>query len=141
MPIVDFSGVEDTNRLLPEGIYDAKVFDVKLKEGKNGPYYQFSFEITSPEGAGVRVTEICSFSEGALNITWKSLSAILGEPLAKGPFDPEMEMDRFFGRPCKLRIGHQEYQGEQRNDVQSVMKAGASAPTGKAKTKAQGPEF
>jgi ribosomal protein S28E/S33 len=136
MTIVNFSGVTDGTRLLPEGTYDAKVVDVQVKPGKAGEYYNITFEVDAGDGKGpVRVYDILSFSENSLSITWKSLSNIAGAPLAKGPFDPEAEIDRFFGRPCKLKIGPEEYNGQKRNDVQGILKADAPSIVGKGKAK------
>lgn len=150
---LDFTGVEET-RLIPEGIYPARVdsVDVKNSASSGAPALYFTFELTGPlKYVGRKLFFVVSLQAQARGIL-QSVLVGLGFPMSdlKGPIhlSPMVLLDQ----TCGIRIGTQTYEGELRNRVMKVMsidkvpadmaadpaapfgEAGADDPAAEAKT-------
>jgi hypothetical protein len=130
VPKLDFSDVQDF-AAIPKGIYNATVFSIELKkaQGDGSDYYSWQFAIQDEGFKNRRVWMNTSLKPQAL---WKlkaTLESLDGAPI-KGEFD--FNPTAYFGRPCSISLGTQEYpvgSGKMSNTVEDVFKAGSGPAT------------
>lgn len=144
MAKIPLSQVEDNFRLLPEGMYDGAVTDCELIVKNIEPreaQWKVTIELNPPDGKGtVTVVRYLTWYGKALKFAWQDAQNILGEPidLTDNSFDDEEDRYRLIGRPVKVVLEHNLYNGETRNSVGKILKPTAdgtgSAPAKKGKT-------
>jgi len=119
---IDFTGVEET-RLIPEGIYPARVDEVNVKNSASSgaPALYFTFELLGPAKYVGRKQFFVVSLQGQARGILQSVLVGLGFPMSdlKGPvhLNPMVLLDQ----TCGVRIGTQTYEGELRNRVTKVM--------------------
>ncbi len=122
MPIkLDFSGVtEEGLEPIAPGVYEANVYNVTNKIGKDSgkPYLEFEFSLPTEQNR--RVWSNYSLTPQAL---WKLKSVLLklgfdAKQLA-GDFD--LEPSEILGRKCRVKLKIEEYQGKPNNTVDDVL--------------------
>jgi len=130
MPKLDFSKAQSFDAI-PIGVYDATVFGIELKKANTdgSDYYAWQFAI---QNEGFKNRRVWTNTSVKLNALWKlkeMLEALDGVPI-KGEFD--FEPQKYFGRPCKIKLGLDEYpkgSGKFQNTVDTVYPVGAQAQT------------
>ena len=122
---VDFTDVQDGFQPIPEGKYDATVFEVEQKVGQNSgkPYLNWQLKIQGGEFDGRRVFYMTSLSPGAL---WKLKANLNALGYSKEQLEGDFELDPtdLVGRECTAIITHEEYQGQVRDRVADILAAG-----------------
>jgi hypothetical protein len=126
---VDFTDVRDGGfEPLPEGEYEATVFEVEQKVGQSSgkPYLNWQFKLQDPNYDNRRAFFMTSLSPNAL---WKlkdTLKALgVDEEDLAGNF--ELDPQELVGTECTIKIGHEEYNGEVRDRVLDVLPAGSAS--------------
>jgi len=127
MPIInlDMSKTENNN-LIPEGEYQAFVYDVAQRQNKAGDgfYLNWQFKIQGGDSEGKLVFHITSLKDNALFKLRELLEAIGYSVPTDGQL--ELDTDDLMGKKCTLVIGHREYQGKQQNEIREILTAKAS---------------
>lgn len=105
--------------LIPNGLYEARLREVKVNEGKNDPYWVWEFEIIAGEFESRRLWNNTSLSEKSLPFLKKTL-------LAFGSDDPTANTDELLGQWCVLSVGRRtiasgEREGEVVNSIVEVL--------------------
>lgn len=132
--IVDLSNVEEMKfEAIPKGIYDAEVDQVDYQMSKNSgaPMFQFVFAIEGGDYAGRKLFFYASFSPKALSGTKTALLRI-DPTIFNGPFKPQEIADSgtLLGKKLRIKVTHEDYNGETRARVQTVLAAGAGSSSG-----------
>ena len=116
--VVDFSAVEDMSTVA-EGVYPALVFKADVLHSKAGnPYINWTFKLLG-EFEGRQQWMMTSLQPKAL---WKlkELLAALGETEETLSGSKELDLETYLGAYCKVKIVHEEYNGQTRSKVDSV---------------------
>jgi hypothetical protein len=125
---VDFTNVENKFETIPEGNYEAVVFEVEQKVGKSSgkPYLNWQLKIQGGEYDGRRLFYMTSLSPNALWKLKENLAALgyTDEELA-GDF--ELDTTDLLGRECVAIVKHEEYQGVARDKVDNIIPSGAGS--------------
>lgn len=125
---VDFTNVGGGFEPIPEGTYDATVFEVEQKVGQNSgkPYLNWQFKIQGGEHDGRRAFYMTSLSPNALWKLKQNLSELgFSKEQLAGEFD--LDLTELIGLECSIVIGHEEYQGEMRDRVLDIKAAGSGS--------------
>ncbi len=105
---VDFTGVQEGGKVVPEGEYLAEVKAVEKRMSQNNnAYLVFEYKILTPGGAnGMAVYDNCSLVPAAL---WrlKQVLVALGFEVPDGKLN--LELRALKGLQCGLVIEHEEY--------------------------------
>lgn len=117
---VDLSNV-DSNSLLPEGEYQAVVYDVAQKQNKaqDGFNLHWQFKVVGGEHEGKSLFLITSLKENAL-FRLRDVLVALGVPI---PESGQLEFDTedLLAKPCTVVVTQGEYNGKKRNEVKEVL--------------------
>jgi len=122
---VDFTDVKGGFEPIPEGKYDATVFEVeqRISQSSGQPYLNWQFKIQGGEFDGRRAFYMTSLQPQAL---WKLKQVLsnLGfdEEALSGDF--ELDPSELAGLECTVVIAHEQYQGETRDRVVEVLEMG-----------------
>lgn len=132
--VVNLDGVaEQSFELIPKGIYNAIVESCEYKISNNSgkPMFEFQFAIDGGDFAGRKLYYYASFSEKALSGTKTALLRI-DPTIFSGPFKPQQiaEEGHLLGKPLRVKIKHEEYNGEPQARVQAVLAAAAGTASG-----------
>lgn len=124
---VDFSQSNDFE-LLDAGLYEGKIAATEVKPGQNAPYINWTIEVPRPSGNGVaKVWLVTSLSPGA---AWKLRETLvaLGEDAEslKGS-DVGVDIAQYVGRPCRVLVSQETYQGRLQNRAESLYASEAPA--------------
>lgn len=116
---------------LPEDIYTAVLADVENKEGKNGPYWKWTFKITTDGYDGRQQWTNTSLSEKAL---WK-----LQEMFEAFGVPADTNTDDLIGQGVKLMvvqelIGEGKRKGQMGNSIDKVLPLHSADADGATKT-------
>lgn len=135
--VVNLSGVAELKfELIPKGIYDANIDSVeyKLSKNSNAWMYEFIMEIEGGDYDKRKLYTYTSFSQKALRGTKTTLMRI--DPVTfAGEFNPKAvaESGQLLGKKVRIKIGHDEYNGEQVSRISQVLPAaGTDAAAGGA---------
>ena len=118
---VDFTDVESNEyEPIPEGRYQATVFDVEQKPSKSSdfPYLNWQFKIQGGDYDGRRVFMMTSLKPNAL---WKLkdvLDEIAPEIDTSGKLD--LDLTELMGLNCRVEVIQEEYKGDMKNRVDDV---------------------
>jgi len=128
--VVDFTGVSDGMDPVPEGVYNARVFDVVLRTSVNSgnQYLNWTFKIDGGEYDGRRLFYVTSLKKEALWNLKRTLKALQFEGSLDGQVDLG-DLDDFLGKQCRISVGIEEYMGEPRNRVLRVLSPEAEKDT------------
>jgi len=120
--VVDFTGVSDGMDPIPEGIYNARVFDVELRTSVNSgnQYLNWTFRIDGGEYDGRRLFFVTSLKKDALWNLKRTLKALQFGGDLNGQVDLG-DLDNFLGKQCRISVGIENYLGEPRNRVLRVL--------------------
>ena len=120
--IIDFTGVSTGPEVIPEGTYNARVFEAELRTSVNSgsPYINWTFRIDGGEYDGRRLFFVTSLRKDALWNLKRTLKALRFEGNLDGQVDLG-DLDNFLGRQCRIVVGVEAYMGEQRNRVLRVL--------------------
>lgn len=132
--ILNFDGVDDREfAVVPAGVYNATVDTSEtqlLKSQGGGDYLTIRFAVADGEYQGVRILERFSLQPKAL---WKlkRLLKAVGYPIPSGQF--AFDAAAIHGRPVKIRVSVETYEGRERNRVEDFAppqgsNSSASAP-------------
>ena len=135
---LNLNGVESTGlKPIDPGTYDATCFEAVETTAKvsGNPMVKLTFAIQDERYQGRR----CFLNLPLLPQTmWKvkgTFEAILGEELP-AESDVEIDLVDLIGKPCRVKLTQEEYEGTMRERVQNVLPANSSAgstATGKSK--------
>ena len=119
---IDFTDVPDSN-VVPAGTYPAKVFNIELKENKagDGMNLNWQFKIQGGEQDGRSVFTITSLKPAALWKLKQMLKAIA--PDMDTSSVAELDTDDLIGRDCRIVVAIRQWEGEDRNDLKTVLVA------------------
>jgi hypothetical protein len=88
--------------VLPDGLYPARFVEIAEREGENGPYLFWHFEIVlEDENRTVEVTGLSSAKFGPQTKGRSWLDALLSEPLEAGE---EIDFDSLKQVPCQVYL-------------------------------------
>lgn len=123
---LDFTNVEDNDFApLPDGIYNATLYDIEVKQGKKYPYFKCEYRISNGEFEDRRVWDNLSTSPKAL---WR-LKQVLGRIAPELDLSGKLEFDpdSVIGLSCRLKIVQEEYKGDMKNKVEDVLENSGGA--------------
>jgi hypothetical protein len=124
---VDFTDVKSGFEPIPEGKYEAVVFEVEQKVGQNSgkPYLNWQLKIQGGEFDGRRLFYMTSLSPNAL---WKLKTNLIALGYTKEEVEGDFDLDLpdLCGRECTVVVTHEEYQGEMRDRVADILEAGGA---------------
>ena len=130
---VDFTDVQSNFEPIPEGKYDAVVFDVEQRISQaQKPYLNWLLKIQGGEFDGRSAFFMTSLSPNAL---WKLKQVLhnLGWTSEELAGNLELDLVDLAGKECTIVITHEEYNGETRSRVSDILAAGnADSVTGDA---------
>ncbi len=132
--MIDMTNIEETSfENVPKGIYNAEVDQCTFEISKNSgqPMLSWVFAISEGEYAGRKLFFYTSFSAKALSSTKSNLMKIAPDLFA-GQFNPQVIADQglALGKPVRIKVTHQLYEGEQRARVQSILPPAAQGAQG-----------
>jgi uncharacterized protein YgfB (UPF0149 family) len=112
---------------IPAGTYDATFtdFDKKPNSDGSGDHFAMQFTVTDDEYAGRKVYRNYSLKTDSLPY-FKQFMSRLGAPedaLEDEAAEIEDILNDLKGADCRVKVRVRTYQGEARNDVQSVLSA------------------
>ncbi len=125
--MVDLNDVEDSSfEVMPKAMYPCIIDELEFSISQSGgnPMWTYKLEIEDGEFAGRTLFCHHVFRGKGLPITKRQLERIAPE-LLENPFDPQDQevMDSLVGRRIKVKVGHQRYEGETRNNVKDFYPA------------------
>lgn len=121
---VDFTDVQSSFSPIPEGKYEATIFEVEQKVSQAGkPYLNWQLKVQGGECDGRRAFFMTSLAPAAL---WKLKQVLHNLGYSDEELDGEMDIDiiDLVGKECTIIITHEEYQGEMRDRVGDILAAG-----------------
>lgn len=126
--VVDLTNVEEMKyEAIPKGIYAAIIDEVEYTLSKNSghPMFKVVFAISEGDFAGRKLFYYISFSPKALAGSKTALLRI-DPTIFNGPFKPQEIADsgQLLNKPVRLKVSHEDYNGEARAKVQFIMQAG-----------------
>lgn len=128
---IDFTNVKSGFEPIPEGTYEAIVFEVEQKISQAGkPYLNWQLKLLGGDNDGRRAFYMTSLSPAAL---WKLKEVLHNLGFSKESLAGEFDLDiaSLIGKECTIVIQHEEYNGDTRDRVVNVLPSG-SAATGDA---------
>lgn len=114
----DFSNVSDGFELMPKGEYPCFLFDVNLKETRNGDdMYVLILKVAEGEYKGRQLFYNLPVMPSTM---WKIKETLetFGYEVPKSV--TEVDFDDLLGKRCIAVVGHREWQGKEREDVQNL---------------------
>jgi hypothetical protein len=119
---IDFTNTGDSFEPLAKGVYNATIFNAEVREAKDSgqPYINWDFVIQGGDADGRHAWYMTSLQPQSL---WKLKQNLVkigvpAESLA-GTFD--LDLEALFGRPVRIVIDHETYQGSLRDRVVDMM--------------------
>jgi hypothetical protein len=139
--VVNLSNIKEmTFETIPKGIYDAEVDEITygMSQSSNAPMWTVRYNITQAPYENRKMTQYLSFSRKALPGTKSNIMRLAPE-LSQAQFAPETiaQQGTLIGRTCRIRVGIQDYEGQDRNNVSGVLPAATAGQTGQAGAPAQ----
>src|SRR6185369_2994647 len=110
---------------IPKGIYDGEIDTVTFGMSNNSgaPMLTLQIAITNNEAYnGRKLYTYWSFSQKALPFTKAAIGRVAPE-LLTGKFVPQNVADQglLLGKPCRVRVTVEDYQGEPRSKISQVL--------------------
>ena len=140
--VVDLTGIAEAKfEAIPKGIYDGEIDTVEFGMSNNSgaPMLTLQIAITNNETyQGRKLYTYWSFSQKALPFTKAAIGRVAPE-LLQGKFVPQNIADQglLLGKPCRVRVAVEDYQGEPRSKISQVLAPadGATANAGNGAAK------
>ena len=115
---LDMTGVESFQRA-SEGIHVCKIASADVKQSQSGnDMIVVVYEVTKGDDKGARVYENYPLVETAL---WK-LKGMLQAIGMKADGKVQLDLDKLIGKMLQVNVFHEEYEGQIRAKVESVMR-------------------
>lgn len=119
---LNLSNVPDLEAI-PEGVYPARIFEVKPTKAKQSgnPMLSVVFTITEGEYANQRIFHNLTLVEQSLPFVKRFLRAFYTkEELSVPTF--ELDTEALVGKECRIRVTRQKYEGTWQNRVRAVVR-------------------
>lgn len=141
--VVDLSGIAEAKfEAIPKGIYDAEIDTVEFGMSNNSGAPMLTLQIAirnSEQYNGRKLYTYWSFSQKALPFTKAAILRVAPDLLTQ-KFSPQAVADQglLLGKPCRVRVTVEDYQGEPRSKIAQVLapSTGDSINSGNGQTKA-----
>ena len=121
MVVVNLAGIKTTLEVIPDGVYPARM--TKCARGKSKANNdKYSLEFTFEQDAGEEISGRKAYVEVAVtdNTLWRVKRTLLDlglEPDSlEGPVNLSEAFEACLGGDATIRVGHREYNGQERND-------------------------
>jgi Protein of unknown function (DUF669) len=130
--VVDLANIEEAKfEPVPRGLYDAEIDSCEFGMSQNSGAPMLTLQIVITDGGdynGRKLYTYWSFSQKALPFTKAAINRVAPE-LLQGKFVPQKIADEglLIGKPCRIRVTIEDYQGEPRSRISQVL---ARAPGG-----------
>lgn len=126
--VIDLASIEEAKfELIPRGIYDAEIdeWDFGMSENSGAPMFTGVFRLEHPDYSKVKLRSYFSFSPKALPYTKAGLNRFAKDVFGDGKFNPQKVADDgiLLGRKVRIKVGHQDYEGEKRAKIDTVLPA------------------
>ena len=109
---VDLSGVESSQKAIPEGEYVVSVNDASIESSSKGnDYIKFEFEVIEGSHKGAKLYHNCSLLPQAL-FNLKNVLEALGFEIPTKAFD--LDLSDLLGLECEVEVGHETFEGKKR---------------------------
>lgn len=123
--VVDLQGIQEAKfEAIPKGIYAAEIDAVEFGMSNNSGAPMLTLQIAISEGdyQGRKLYTYWSFSQKALPFTKAAIQRVAPELLG-GKFSPQKVADEglLIGKPCRIRVNIEDYQGEPRSRISQVL--------------------
>jgi len=123
--VVDLQNIEAAKfENVPRGIYASEIDSAEygMSQNSGAPMITLQLVITEGEYARRKLFTYWSFSQKALPFTKAAIQRVAPE-LLTGKFNPQQVCDegKLLGKPCRIRVTLDEYQGEQRSRVSQIL--------------------
>lgn len=114
----DFTNVQDGFELIPKGEYPCLLFDVNLKETRKGDdMYVLVLKIIDGEYKGRQLFYNLPVMPQTM---WKIRETLEAFNMEIPQAVVEVDFDELLGKKCIAIVGHREWQGKNREDVQAL---------------------
>ena len=109
---VDLSGVESSQKAIPEGEYVVSVNDASIESSSKGnDYIKFEFEVIEGSHKGAKLYHNCSLLPQSL-FNLKNVLEALGFDIPTKAFD--LDLSDLLGLECEVEVGHETYEGKKK---------------------------
>lgn len=109
---VDLSGVESSQKAIPEGEYVVSVNDASIESSSKGnDYIKFEFEVIEGSHKGAKLYHNCSLLPQAL-FNLKNVLEALGFDIPTKAFD--LDLSDLLGLECEVEVGHETFEGKKK---------------------------
>lgn len=139
--VVDLANIQEAKfEPVPRGLYDSEIDSVEYGMSQNSGAPMLTLQIVITDGGdynGRKLYTYWSFSQKALPFTKAAILRVAPEILS-GKFVPQKVADEglLIGKPCRIRVTVEDYQGEPRSRISQVL---ARAPEGNGGGSTAGP--
>ncbi len=134
--VVDMSGVSEKGDfpLLPRGIYNCITESVEFgySNASGNPMWTWNLVVQEGEYADSKLWYYTAFTEKTMSQVKRALLAVGQTDLAESTFDPEevASQGTLDNLALRARVDIKKYEGEDRNNVKSLLPAGEGAGFG-----------
>ena len=112
---VDLSGVESSQKAIPEGEYVVSVNDASIESSSKGnDYIKFEFEVIEGSHKGAKLYHNCSLLPQSL-FNLKNVLEALGFEIPTKAFD--LDLSDLLGLECEVEVGHETYEGNKKATI------------------------
>ncbi len=124
--VVDLGGIAEAKfEAIPKGIYDGEIDTVEFGMSNNSGAPMLTLQIAiqnSEQYQGRKLYTYWSFSQKALPFTKAAIMRVAPELLTQ-KFSPQAVADQglLLGKPCRIRVAVEDYQGEPRSKISQVL--------------------
>ena len=109
---VDLSGVESSQKAIPEGEYVVSVNDASIESSSKGnDYIKFEFEVIEGSHKGAKLYHNCSLLPQSL-FNLKNVLEALGFEIPTKAFD--LDLSDLLGLECGVEVGHETFEGKKK---------------------------
>ena len=109
---VDLSGVESSQKAIPEGEYVVSVNDASIESSSKGnDYIKFEFEVIEGSHKWAKLYHNCSLLPQAL-FNLKNVLEALGFDIPTKAFD--LDLSDLLGLECEVEVGHETFEGKKK---------------------------
>ena len=124
--VVDLGGINEAKfEAVPKGLYNGEIdsAEYSLSQNSGAPMITVVVVITDGQYTGRKHSTYWSFSQKALPFTKAAINRVAPELLSQGKFSPQRVCDEgvLLGKPVRLRIVHEEYNGEMRSRIGQLL--------------------
>jgi len=118
---LDFSNVEDSFEVIPEGSYLCFLFDVDLKQTKKGDdMYVLTLKVAEGDSKGRQLFYNLPVMPQTM---WKIKETLEAFDVEVPKSVVNIDFDELLGKKCRVTVGHREWQGKEYEDVQGLTHA------------------